>query len=164
MFNTDIIKLQAYTNRDFVNYGFHKANKLYEYKFTSNDRMLLDSGAISMIPLQMYDLKVAHDCILNGEKRLANEEINYKEFEDKTLMTLIRTGIIVCNIKQEYDNEEKIIKTAKTFNYVGKTFKQLADDLEIDFSEIKDKFGLKQNATKKKITEENIEGILELLK
>ena len=131
MFNTDIVKLQAYTNRDFVNYGFHKANKLYEYKFTSNDRMLLDSGAISMIPLQMYDFKIAHDCILNGKKRLANEEINYKEFEDETLMTLIRTGIIICNIKKDYDNEEKIIKTAKTFNYVGKTFKQLAEDLEI---------------------------------
>ena len=30
--------------------------------------------------------------------------------------------------------------------------------------EIKEKFGLKQNATRKKVTEENIEGILELLK
>ena len=164
MFNTTIIKFPAYTNREFVNFGLHKANELYDYKFTPNDRMLLDSGAISMVPLQMYDLRVAHDCVLNSKKRLANEEIGYKEFEDEVLMTLIRTGVIICNIKQEYDNEEKIIKTAKTFNYVGKTFKQLAEDLEIDFSEIKDKFGLKQNATKKKITEENIEGILELLK
>lgn len=164
MFNTDIVKLQAYTNRDFINYGFYRANQLYEYKFTPNDRMLLDSGAISMIPLQMYDFKVAHDCILGGNKRLVNEEIDYKDFEIEVLMTLIRTGVIVCSIKQEYDNEEKIIKTAKAFNYVGKTFKQLAEDLEIDFSEIKEKFGLKQNATKKKITEENIEDILELLK
>lgn len=164
MFNTNIVKLQAYTNRDFVNYGFHRANKLYEYKFTSNDRMLLDSGAISLIPLQMYDLRVAHDCVLGGKKRLANEEVNYQDFEVEILMTLIRTGIITCTIKNDYDNEEKIIKTAKAFNYTGKTFKQLAEDLEIDFSEIKEKFNLKQNATKKKITEENIEGILELLK
>lgn len=164
MFNTEIFKLKAYTNRDFVNFGLHKANTLYDYKFTSNDRMLLDSGAISLVPLQMYDLIIAHDSILNGEKKLAGEKINYKDFEIEVLMTLIRTGIVKCVVKEDYNTEEKIIKTAKAFNYTGKTFKQLAEDLEIDFSKIKEKFGLKQNATKKKITEENIEGILELLK
>ena len=164
MFNTEIFKLKAYTNRDFVNFGLHRANTLYDYKFTSNDRMLLDSGAISLVPLQMYDLIIAHDSILNGEKKLAGEKINYKDFEIEVLMTLIRTGIVKCVIKENYDTEEKIIKTAKVFNYAGKTFKQLAEDLEIDFSEIKEKFGLKQNATRKKVTEENIEGILELLK
>lgn len=164
MFNTEIFKLKAYTNRDFVNFGLHRANTLYDYKFTSNDRMLLDSGAISLVPLQMYDLIIAHDSILNGEKKLAGEKINYKDFEIEVLMTLIKTGIVKCVIKEDYNTEEKIIKTAKVFNYTGKTFKQLAEDLEIDFSEIKEKFGLKQNATKKKITEENIEGILELLK
>lgn len=164
MFNTEIFKLKAYTNRDFVNFGLHRANTLYDYKFTSNDRMLLDSGAISLVPLQMYDLIIAHDSILNGEKKLAGEKINYKDFEIEVLMTLIKTGIVKCVIKENYDTEEKIIKTAKVFNYAGKTFKQLAEDLEIDFSEIKEKFGLKQNATRKKVTEENIEGILELLK
>ena len=164
MFNTEIFKLKAYTNRDFVNFGLHRANTLYNYKFTSNDRMLLDSGAISLVPLQMYDLIIAHDSILNGEKKLAGEKINYKDFETEVLMTLIRTGIVQCVIKEDYDTEAKIIKTAKAFNYAGKTFKQLAEDLEIDFSEIKEKFGLKQNATRKKVTEENIEGILELLK
>lgn len=164
MFNTEIFKLKAYTNRDFVNFGLHRANTLYDYKFTSNDRMLLDSGAISLVPLQMYDLIIAHDSILNGEKKLAGEKINYKDFEIEVLMTLIKTGIVKCVIKEDYDTEAKIIKTAKAFNYAGKTFKQLAEDLEIDFSEIKEKFGLKQNATRKKVSEENIEGILELLK
>ena len=113
MFNTEIFKLKAYTNRDFVNFGLHRANTLYDYKFTSNDRMLLDSGAISLVPLQMYDLIIAHDSILNGEKKLAGEKINYKDFEIEVLMTLIRTGIVQCVIKEDYDTEAKIIKTAK---------------------------------------------------
>ena len=164
MFNTEIFKLKAYTNRDFINFGLHKANTLYDYKFTSNDRMLLDSGAISLIPLQMYDLTIAHDSVLNGEKRVAGEKIDYKIFEKEVLMTLIRTGIIKCTIKDEYDSEEKIIKTAKILNYAGKTFKQLSEDFNIDFSKIKEKFELKQNATRKKITENDIENILDLLK
>lgn len=164
MFNTTIIKFPAYTNREFVNFGLHKANELYDYKFTPNDRGLLNSGAISLIPFEMCDFIVEHDTVLGNEKRHAGDKIDYKIFDENTLFTLIRTCVIKCTLKKEFNNKEKTIKTAKLYSAVGKTFKELSEELDIDFDVIKEEFGLKQNASKKKVTEKDIEKISELLK
>ena len=68
MYNTDVYFMPAYTNREFVNFGLHKENDLYNYKFTTNDRNLLLSGAISLFPKNLYEYKVSHDTILKGKK------------------------------------------------------------------------------------------------
>ena len=55
MINTTIIKIPAYTTREFRNFGVHKANELYDYKFTVQDLALLNSGAIKLFPRAMCD-------------------------------------------------------------------------------------------------------------
>lgn len=165
MYNTDVYFMPAYTNREFVNFGLHKENDLYNYKFTTNDRNLLLSGAISLFPKNLYEYKVSHDTILKGKKFVSNEVIDYKEFDENILNTLLKTGIIKCNLKPEFENlpKDELIKKAKLYNMVGLSIKEVSEQLDIDLAEIRTILGLKGNATKKQVKEEDLEKIQELL-
>ena len=152
MYNTQIFTMPAYTNREFMNFGLHKKHELYSYKFTPNDRALLISGAISLFPRQFYEYKASHDTNLSGKKVKANEILDYKNFEDNTLNMLMRTGVISCTLKPEFKDlsKEDLIKTAKLYN--------------TDIQEIRTILGLKNNATKKQIKEEDLEKLQVLFK
>lgn len=166
MYNTQIFTMPAYTNREFMNFGLHKKHELYSYKFTPNDRALLISGAISLFPRQFYEYKASHDTNLSGKKVKANEILDYKNFEDNTLNMLMRTGVISCTLKPEFKDlsKEDLIKTAKLYNAVGLSIKEVSDMFDIDIQEIRTILGLKNNATKKQIKEEDLEKLQVLLK
>lgn len=166
MYNTQINTMPAYTNREFVNFGLHRANELYSYKFTMNDRALLQTGAISLFPKQICEYKVSHDAILNGSKKKANDILDYKDFQENVLETLLKTGIVICDLKPEYKNlsSEDLIKNAKLYDTIGLSVKEVSNKLNIDIADIRNSLGLKSNATKRQIKEEDLEKIKELIK
>ena len=79
---------------------------------------------------------------------------------------LMRTGVISCTLKPEFKDlsKEDLIKTAKLYNTVGLSIKEVADMFDIDIQEIRTILGLKNNATKKQIKEEDLEKLQVLFK
>lgn len=165
MINTEVIYILAYTTRDFRNFGLHNANELYKYKFTPQDLSLLNSGAIKLIPFDMYNIYTLNSVVLNGKKYNKMENVDIKELEKKTLFTLLKTGILKADLKDEYKNIEikKLIQIIELENYVGKTFKSVSNDLNIDFGKIQELFNLKQGANSKKIKKDDLTKLSKLL-
>lgn len=162
MINTDIIWIPAYTTRDIVNFGLHKAGTIYKYKFTPQDRNLLINGAIKLIPTYMCKYTVTRDIILDGKKYLMNSDIVVNSFDEKVLDTLLKTGTITCEIKEEFKDKD-VIALAKIYGCIGKTFKKISQELNIDFDIIKEKFELKQGGANKKLLEKDIDLLKELI-
>lgn len=163
--NVRMAFIPAYTTRDVRNYGYFKANSLYKYLFTPEDKILVETGAIKLFPLSMCNFYTTNDVVFSDKKYKANEEIDVNIFDENTLKILIKTNVIKCELKEnfKYLDEENIIKQVKLYDCVGKNFKEISEILSIDFSTIKEKFELKQGGAKKKVTEENIPQIKELL-
>lgn len=150
--------LPAYAVREFRNYGLYRKGSLYKFMFTKEDNVLLSTGAIKLLPFSMCKFYVSRGAILNGKKYLANDIINPEEFEEKVLKILVKTNVVKCEIKEELLilPEEEIVKQAKLYECVGLTFKQASTVLGLDFEVVKTKFELKQGATKKKVTVEDL--------
>lgn len=155
----------AYTTRDVRNYGMFKANSLYKYLFTKEDNMLLNNGAIKLLPYSMYKIYASHDCVLNGKKYAIGDDINLKDFTDSVIKTLIKTNVIKCELidsLKELD-EEEIVELTKVYECIGQTFGQISISLNIDFDILKKEFDLKQGGKQKRITEQNIEKLKEIV-
>lgn len=150
--------LPAYTIREIRNFGLFKAGVLYKYLFTREDNLLLDSGAIKLLPFNMCDFYISHDTVLAGKEYKKDEKINAEEFE-QYIKTFVKTNVVRCEIKPELVNkgEEEIVKLAKLYNCVGLTFSKLSEELGIDYEIIKDKFELKQGGKQKKVTPQDID-------
>lgn len=163
--NTIMAFMPAYTTREIRNYGFFKANSLYKYLFTPEDKLLIETGAIKLFPLSMCDFFVTNDVTFSDKKYKTGEQIDVANFDDNTLKVLLKTKVLKCQLKEEFNSlsEDEIIIEAKLYDYIGKTFKELAESLSLDFSFVKEKFELKQGASKKKIAEGNLPLIKELL-
>lgn len=157
--------LPAYAVREFRNYGLYRAGSLYKFMFTREDNVLLSTGAIKLLPFSMCKFHVSRGAILNGKKYLANEAINPEEFEEKVLKILVKTNIVKCELKEEILAlpEEEIVKQAQLYECVGKTFKQASTILGLNFEVVKEKFELKQGATKKKVTSEDLDTLKKCL-
>jgi len=164
MINTEIISIPAYTTRSFRNFGLHNENSLYKFMFTKEDRALLNTGAIKLIPQEMCKYSVSNEVVLNGKKYYSNDIVNPQEFDEGTLMVLLKTNVIKTELKEDFINKEDldIVKTAKLYDCVGLTFKKASEFLNIDFDVLKDKFELKQGGSNKKITKKDIETLLTL--
>lgn len=157
--------LPAYTTREFRNYGLHKAGALYKFLFTREDNILLNTGAIKLLPYSMCKFTTTHDVILNSKQYHSDDEINPFDFEDNTLKVLIKTNVIRCEFSEQFadKDEDFIMSQVKVLECVGKTFKQASQDLGLDFEVVKEKFELKKGATQAKVRIEHIESIKELL-
>ncbi len=165
MINAKIINLPAYTTRDFRNFGLHKANSLYKFMFTIQDIALLNTGAVKLFPTSMCKYTSIKDVNLNSKKYCANEEIDIKEFDEKTLFTLLKASVLKCELKEEFAqlDENKLIQLVNLYDCVGKTFKTTSTSLNLDFEKIKEKFELKQGGASKKVKFEDITKLQELL-
>ena len=164
MINTEIISIPAYTTRSFRNFGLHEKDCLYKYQFTKEDRALLNTGAIKLIPCEMCNYLVSNEVVLNGKKYYSNDIVNPQEFDEGTLMVLLKTGVLKTQMKEDFltKSEKDIVKTANLYNCVGLTFKKASEFLNIDFEILKDKFELKQGGSNKKITQKDLELLLTL--
>lgn len=149
----------GYVTRDVRNYGLHKKGELYNYRFTREDNILLNSGAIKLFPLDFYKFTSNVNAILGGEKHIVGQELDKSKFDDEVLKMLIRTHMVKIEMKDEYKNieVEDLIANVQTNSYIGKTFKQVAEEKGIEFEIIKEAFGLKQGGAKKKVTEKDLE-------
>lgn len=163
--NTTMAFMPAYTTREVRNFGFFKANSLYKYLFTPEDKMLVETGAIKLFPLSMCNFYATSDVAFTDKKYKIGEQIDIINFDENTLKILLKTKVIKCELRDEFKNlsDEDIITQAKLYSYVGKTFKDVSNDLSLEFSIIKEKFDLKQGGAKKKVSEENLSLIKELL-
>ena len=157
--------LPAYTTREVRNYGLHKAGTLYKFLFTREDNLLLDTGAIKLLPYNMCKFYTTHDVLLNSKQCHAGDVIDPKEFDENTLKVLVKTNVVRCELNKELanKNEEDIVKEAKIYECIGKTFKQSSEILGLDFSLVKDKFELKKGSNQAKVKQEHIESIKEIL-
>lgn len=162
MINTEIICVPAYTTKEVRSFGTHEANTLYKYKFTPQDRNLLINGSIKLVPIQLCQYIITRDIILDGKKYTNGLEVNVENFEEKVLMTLLKTGTLKCSIKEEYQNSD-IIKLCKIYDCLGKTFKTVSTELDIDFEILKEKFELKQGSSNKKVSKKDIDLLKELI-
>lgn len=165
MINTTINKIIAYTTREFRNFGLYFPNQLYMFKFTKEDNMLLSTGAIKLLPYSMCNVFVNKPVVLNGKKYEANEEVNCADFEEKTLMVLLKTGVIKLELKEDFKelSEEEVVSLAKVYECIGKTFKKASEQLGLDFDMVKEKFELKQGSNAKKVTSEDVSKFNELI-
>lgn len=163
MFNNKIITIPAYVARDFRNFGTHKADTLYNYKFTIQELSLLNSGAIKFIPENMCDYVTPREVQLNGKKYNAGEIVDIKKIDKTALYTLLKTGIIKASLKEDFKklDETEIVEIAKINDLVGKTFKTAIETLSLDTDKIKEVFALKQLT--KKIKEEDIVKLQKLM-
>lgn len=157
--------LPAYTTREVRNYGRFEANSLYKFLFTREDNLLLSTGAIKLLPFSMLYFYASHNIQLCGEKYNTGDTLDISKIDENTLKTLVKTNVIKFDFIDKIKNlsDEEIVKLAKTYDLVGKTFKQTSDELGIDFDTIKNKFGLKQGGAKKLVKPEDIEKFIELL-
>lgn len=162
MINTEVIWIPAYTTKEFRNFGTHEADTLYKYKFTPQDRNLLINGSIKLVPTQLCEYTVTRDIILDGKKCNNGIKIEVDKFDEKTLMTLLKTGTLKCALKEEYKNGD-ILKLCKVYDCLGKTFKTVSTELNIDYEVLKEKFELKQGGTNKKVSKKDIELLKELI-
>ena len=165
MINTTIIKIPAYTTREFRNFGVHKANELYDYKFTIQDLALLNSGAIKLFPREMCDFIAVKPSVLQGVKYNAGEKVDVKNFDDKTLKTILKTQVLQQVFKTEFKNFDntQLIKAAQLYDCVGETFKTVSTTLGLDFEKIKETFDLKQGANTKKVKATDVTKLQKLL-
>lgn len=165
MINTTIIKTPAYTTREFRNFGVHKANELYDYRYMVQDLALLKSGAIKLFPREMCDYYAVNPAILQGAKYNADEKVDIKNIDDKTLQTLLKMNVVRQEFKTEFKNLDikQLIKIAELNNCVGETFKTVSATLGLDFEKVKETFDLKQGANTKKVKATDITKLQKLL-
>lgn len=155
----------AYVKKDFNHFGLYKKDTLYKVRFTPQDNTLLNSNTIELLPFEMCDFNIVRQIVLAGKNYNPNDKLDASKIDFNTLKTLLKTNLIKFSIKKEFENmsEEKIVKLAKLYKYVGLTFKSFSDDFNIDFEIVKEKFELKQGSIKKTIKKENIQQIFELI-
>lgn len=165
MINTDIISMPAYTTREFRNYGLHKADSLYKFMFTMEDRALLDSGAIKLFPIEMCNFTVKNSITLAGKKYKSGTSVDVSSFDEKVLNTLVKTGVLICSLKEEYntENTQHLIKQAELRKMIGKNLKEVCLNLSIDFEQAKETLNLKQGANKKKLTKKDLDLLSSIL-
>lgn len=165
MINTTIIKIPAYTTREFRNFGVHKANELYDYRYMVQDLALLKSGAIKLFPREMCDYYTVNPAILQGAKYNADEKVDIKNIDDKTLQTLLKMNVVQQEFKPVFKDleVEKLIKSAQLYDCVGETFKTVSTTLGLDFEKVKETFDLKQGANAKKVKATDITKLQKLL-
>lgn len=152
--------LPAYVVNDIVSMGtIYKKDDLYSCRFIRQDNLFLQTGAIKLLPFNMSNFNTNYQVILNGKKYDADEEVNPYEFEFHVLKTLVKNNIVKCTFKEEYTklDSKKVIELSKTYDLVGKTFKEVSEILNIPFETLKEKFDLKQGGHKKKITLKDLE-------
>lgn len=164
MFNTEIIKIPAFTVREFLNYGVHKSHTLYDYKFTPEDRSLLNNGALKLFPLDMYKFNVNVEKTIGGKTYKTGEEIDLSVFDNTTLTTLLKTGVVRGSLKEEYKDKEPIalIRLALIEECKGKTFEEIANMLNLDKALLDEKCDLKGDFNKK-ATPKKMEILRELI-
>lgn len=165
MINTTIVKTPAYTTRDFRNFGTHKANSLYDYKYTIQDLALLKSGAIKLFPQEMCVYIATKPAIFKGTKYDTNDIIDVKDFDKKTLIMLLKMSMLRQEFKPEFKNLDikQLIKIAELNNCIGLSFKKVSDTFGLDFEKVKEVFELKQGANTKKVKAGDIKKLQELL-
>ena len=112
----------------------------------------------------MCKYSITNEVVLNGKKYYPNDIVNPQEFDEGTLMVLLKTNVIKTELKEDFINKEDldIVKTAKLYDCVGLTFKKASEFLNIDFDVLKDKFELKQGGSNKKVTQKDLELLLTL--
>lgn len=164
MINTEIIKIPAFTLREFLNQGVHKSHTLYDYKFTPNDRQLLNNGSLKLFPLNMYDFSVNVAKTLNGKTYNTGESIDVSEFDNTTLTTLLKTGMVRGKLKEEYAKMDvmSLIRLALIDECKGKTFEEISNLLVLDKALLNEKLELKDDFTKK-ATPKKMEVLRELI-
>lgn len=165
MINTTIIKTPAYTTREFRNFGTHKENELYDYKFTVQDLALLNSGAIKLFPREMCDYTATQPAILQGVKYNTDDKVDIKNIDDKTLNTLLKMNVVHQEFKPDFKDLsiENLIKSAQLYECIGQSFKTVSDNLGLNFDKVKETFGLKQGANTKKVKATDINELQKLL-
>lgn len=161
MINENIPYFPAYTTREVRNLNLFKSNSLYKFMFTRTDNLLLDSGAVKLIPLQMCKVFVSSGINLSGKVYKAGDIIDCSKFDFNTIRVLVKTGVLKCELKDEFkDLEDKdLIQNAILYNYVGKPFKDIIKDLNLDKNIVKETFNFQQGYLNKKITEKDLEKI-----
>lgn len=165
MINTQFYSIPMYTTREFRNLGLYKENQLYNFMFTPSDNALYRSGAVKKFPNNMYRFYLTRPTVLNNKQYEVNEDIKPTLFDEKTLDVLLRTGVVICELKEEFANlsTDDLFKQVKINELVGTTFKKASELLNIDFEVIKEKFDLKKGASNKKIKAEDINALIELI-
>ena len=148
MINTQFYSIPMYTTREFRNLGLYKENQLYNFMFTPSDNALYRSGAVKKFPNNMYRFYLTRPTVLNNKQYEVNEDIESTLFDEKTLDVLLRTGVVICELKEEFANlsTDDLFKQVKINELVGTTFKKASELLNIDFEVIKEKFDLKKGA------------------
>lgn len=151
--------MPMFTTREVRNYGVFKKHCLYNYLFTKEENRLIETGALEFLPISMYKFVAKNDTTFTDKAYKAGEKIDSSKYDFNVLKILIKNNIVKCSLKDEYCNlsEKEIVEKAIILNCVGKTFKEVSDNLELDFEVIKKEFSLKAGANKKKITLSDIE-------
>lgn len=165
MINTQFCSVPMYTTREFRNLGLYKANQLYNFLFTPQDNALFRSGAIKKFPNSMYNFTLTKSTTLGDKEYQAGSPIAPTLFDEKTLDVLLRTGVVLCELKEEYAklDEEDLFKQVHLNELVGMTFKKASEFLGLDFEAVKEKFELKQGASNKKVKAEDVKLFSELI-
>lgn len=155
----------AYIKRDFNHFGLHKKDTLYKVMFTPQDNTLLATKVIELLPYEMCNFNILYPMVLAGKKYNSNDELDPNKLDFNVLKTLLKSRAIKFSLKEDIKKlpEDNIVKMCKIYKSVGLTFKELSDEFGIDFEIVKEKFDLKQGATKKTIKKENIPQIFELI-
>lgn len=165
MINTNFYSVPMYTTREFRNLGLFKANQIYNFLFTPSDNALYRSGAVKKFPDSMYKFTTNKATIINGKEYQQNSQVESSLFDEKTLDILVKTGVIICELKEEYAklDTEDLFKQVKINEVIGLTFKKASEILGIDFEIVKEKFDIKKGATNKKVKAEDIDTFKELI-
>lgn len=165
MINTQINSMPVYTTREVRNCGVYKPYQLYKYKFTPEENSLLRMGALKKFPLEMCDFYANRPVMLIDKKYDLNESVDVKLFDEDTLNVLLRTGTIICSLKEEFKSidEAKLSNVLKIYSLIGMNYKNASEFLGIEFDVIKEKFDLKQGGANKKIKEKDLDKFKEIL-
>lgn len=165
MINTNFFSVPMYTTREFRNLGLFKANQIYNFLFTPSDNALYRSGAIKRFPNSMCNFIITKSTVLDNKEYEPNSPINPSLFDEKTLNVLLRTGVVICELKEEFAklDAEDLFKQVKVNELVGMTFKKASEILNLDFELVKEKFDLKKGASNKKIKLEDVNIFKELI-
>lgn len=157
--------IPAYATREFRNFGLYKAGDLYKYLFTREDNILLNSGAIKLLPKHLCKYYLLHDTVLSDGPHKMGEELKPSSFDDNTLNVLVKTNVLRCELADSIKNKDDkdIVKMAKLYECVGNTFKQVSTDLGLDFEVVKTEFDLKQGGNNKKVKEKDLEKLNKIL-
>lgn len=166
----EMSSLPAYTTKEIVNFGvIYPKHTLYQCRFIRHDNLFLQTGVIKLLPLELSNFYTNYPVVLNAKTYKANAKVNPKDFDFNVLKTLLKTKVLKCELKEEIDEEKlnSIIQNdeqeSENKEYVGKTFKQMSEILNIPYKTLKEAFGLKQGGQNKKVKKEDLEKFKELI-